>query len=144
MSAYARPLGSPDWLARHALTVFLVLPLVAYSLLAVVDVRFSATPSVVTGLTSLLVYWALGERLDRPAKLGAWLAVLVVWLSRHLPGATVDSFGGGVVGSTLRVGLLEALVAGPRDLRRWPGSATACLCCCTAEARSPLHSRWGC
>ena len=64
------------------------------------------------------------------------LAVLVVGSRRHLPGATVDSAGGGVVSSTLRVGLLEALVAGPWAvawfgygvpvlLHRWSALATA-------------------
>lgn len=218
VSAYVRSPGSPGWLARHALVIFLVLPLVAYAVLAAIDVPLSAADSVVTGLTALLVCWAVGERQDRPTKFGArlgvfvlasliyavvllvplyaseprgawthlavrylplvlvaglfvqallspntglrrlpqpllrwrapWyvyavsllalplLAVLVVWLSRHLPGATVDSAGGGVVSSTLRVGLLEALVAGPWAvawfgygvpvlLHRWSALATA-------------------
>ena len=194
VSADERPPGSTGWLARRALVVFLVLPLVAYALLAAVDVPLLAAVSVVTGLSALLVCWDLGERQDGPTKLGArlgvfvstclaygvvllamlhateprgwshlavrylplvlvagllvqallspnaglrrlpqpllrwrapwhvyavalfaWplLALLVVWLSRHLPGATAGTADGGFIGSTLRVGLLEALVAGP-------------------------------
>jgi hypothetical protein len=191
VSAYEGPGGSPAWLARHALVVFLVLPLLAYAVLALAHVRFVGVASVATGLSALIVCWSLGERQERPARLAlrllvfvlvtlgyafalaivepipsgltplraylplafvagllaqallspnaglrrltqpllrwrapwyvyalallAWplLAVLVVWLSRHLPGATAGTADGGFIGSTLRLGWLEALWAAP-------------------------------
>jgi hypothetical protein len=192
VSAYEAPAGSRGWFARHALLCFLALPLVAYVIIEAAHITLPGTVSVATGLSALLVCWAVGARQNRPARLllrflvfglvtagyavalaassplapavvtpahyylplalvagllaqgtlarnaglrrlaqpltrlrASWyvyapallalplLAVLVVWLSRHLPGATSETADRAYVAHTLRIGWLDALVMAP-------------------------------